>query len=102
VRWECEKLNKNVGKETSEVAFSIGALETIDRRGTKRIATREPNLKRKPYPPSASGSASSRGRGEKLERGRRTERGVILAERSRKGKMGRSTKVKIPTHRKKR
>src|SRR5258708_28537222 len=33
--------------------------------------------------------------------GRRTERGVIRAERSRRGRMGRSTKVKIPIHRKK-
>src|SRR6266699_3314601 len=31
--------------------------------------------------------------------GRRTERGAILAERSKKGKMGRSIKVKIPIRR---
>src|SRR2546429_7634307 len=33
--------------------------------------------------------------------GRRTARGAIPAERSKKGKMGRSTKVKIPIRRKK-
>jgi hypothetical protein len=38
-------LNKNAWKESSHVPFSIGAVESIDRRGNKGIAAREPSLK---------------------------------------------------------
>jgi hypothetical protein len=38
-------LKKNARKEPSHVPFSIGALETSDRRGKKGITTSEPSLK---------------------------------------------------------
>jgi len=38
-------LKKNAMKEPSYVTFSIGALETSDRRRKKGITTREPRLK---------------------------------------------------------
>jgi len=38
-------LKENAGKESRDVAFSIGAFESIDRRGTKGIAPSEPSFK---------------------------------------------------------